>query len=138
MTDGMCRGNSQHVQIKIKSSCRFSRFDFPVHQSAVSTVSRVVQSSDIPLVSLIKLQGGVYSCTPARMAYSAASTSRNSCLQLQGTREVFLRRHIRTAPFQKSPVQARRTVREGVSNKSGPNWVLDEPKRLWEIGSRYW
>ena len=33
--------------------------------------------------------------------------------------------------------QARRTVAEKFKTKNEPNWVLDEPKREWEIGGRY-
>ncbi|KAL3139367.1 Photosystem I chlorophyll a/b-binding protein 5, chloroplastic [Trebouxia sp. C0009 RCD-2024] len=53
------------------------------------------------------------------------------------TQQVFLRPKPQ-APLKKRATEARRTVRQGASKKSGPNWVLDEPKRLWEIGSRYW
>lgn len=49
-----------------------------------------------------------------------------------------LRRSPRVTVLKRSPVEARRTVRQGASSRDGPNWVLDEPKRLWEIGSRYW
>ena len=52
--------------------------------------------------------------------------------------QAFLRPTTRVAGFTKKPTVARRTVRQWSSNKNGPNWVLDEPKRLWEIGSRYW
>ncbi|KAK9802808.1 hypothetical protein WJX73_009876 [Symbiochloris irregularis] len=35
-------------------------------------------------------------------------------------------------------VQARRTVAEKFKNKSEPNWKLDDPKRLYEIGGYRW
>ena len=54
------------------------------------------------------------------------------------TQQVFLRPKSRVAVFKRQPTEARRTVRQWTSNQNGPNWVLDEPKRLWEIGSRYW
>lgn len=37
----------------------------------------------------------------------------------------------------KTPVTVRRTVSERAS-KNTPNWLLSQPNRLWEIGSRYW
>ena len=71
------------------------------------------------------------------MANVIAGTSLgHSYLQRSTPKEVLARRSVRVAPGKRVPVQARRTVREG--DKSGPNWVLDQPKRLWEIGSRYW
>lgn len=61
-----------------------------------------------------------------------------------GTQQAFLRPSLRVTTSKSIPTEARRTVRGGAINTShgrtanGPNWVLDEPKRLWEIGSRYW
>lgn len=68
-----------------------------------------------------------------------ASITRTICKQ-----QAFLRRSSRVTTSKRSPAEARRTVRGGATNQvqgrqaNGPNWVLDEPKRLWEIGSRYW
>ena len=69
----------------------------------------------------------------------SASITRTIC-----TPQAFLRPSSRVSISKKSPTEARRTVRGGAANQSqgrqsdGPNWVLDKPKRLWEIGSRYW
>ena len=69
----------------------------------------------------------------------SASITRTIC-----TQQAFLRPSLRVSTSKRSPTEARRTVRGGAVNQSqgrqanGPNWVLDEPKRLWEIGSRYW
>jgi hypothetical protein len=39
-------------------------------------------------------------------------------------------------PAKKTQTTMRRTVKGNAS--SGPNWKLESPDRLWEIGSAYW
>lgn len=70
------------------------------------------------------------------MAY--ALVDRLTCKSATCSTKSLLRPNSRVTAIKRSPVEARRTVRQGASSRDGPNWVLDEPKRLWEIGSRYW
>jgi hypothetical protein len=58
---------------------------------------------------------------------------RTSC----GSRTFFLQTASKVTVFKTKKIEAR-PVRTSAASQSGPNWVLDEPKRLWEIGSRYW
>jgi hypothetical protein len=69
---------------------------------------------------------------------ASALVDRVACKSATCSTKSLLRPNSRVTSFNKRPVEARRTVRQGASSRDGPNWVLDEPKRLWEIGSRYW
>jgi hypothetical protein len=69
---------------------------------------------------------------------ASALADRVTCKSATCSTKSLLRPNSRVATITRSPVEARRTVRQGASSRDGPNWVLDEPKRLWEIGSRYW
>jgi hypothetical protein len=53
-----------------------------------------------------------------------------------GTQKLFLQPASKVVKTRK--VVARGTVRLSATSRDGPNWLLDEPTRLWEIGSRYW
>jgi hypothetical protein len=57
-----------------------------------------------------------------------AMVDRTSC----GSQKLFLQ------PASIRSRKTRRPVRQLAASQNSPNWVLDEPKRLWEIGSRYW
>lgn len=62
------------------------------------------------------------------MAYSVSGTKG----LLLSTPSVVCRK---SKPF---TVVARRTISSKASSSNSPNWLLSEPNRLWEIGSRYW
>lgn len=62
-----------------------------------------------------------------------AFTVQGSQSLVHSTKPAFSSRSLKSAP-----VTARRTVTQRASSNSQPNWLLSEPNRLWEIGSRYW
>ena len=76
------------------------------------------------------------SCSPSHAhtkSCSMAFTVQGSQSLVHSTKPAFSSRSLKSAP-----VTARRTVTQRASSNSQPNWLLSEPNRLWEIGSRYW
>lgn len=106
-----------------------------VHQSSLISAHQVYLRSDIGqrTVSLAvkpRVQSAI------RVDVMLSSIDANT--RITFSQQVFLRPKSQVPVLKRTRTEARRTVRQGAGSKNGPNWVLDEPKRLWEIGSRYW